>query len=107
MNQYILTYVTVPNQKEAEHISKLVLEKKLAACVNVLPKVQSHYFWQGKVCSSDELVLIIKTKESLFEQLRQCVVENHTYEVPCVLKIPCLGGHKPYLQWLASHLEKD
>ena len=80
-------------------MDKLLAERK-AACVNIIPKVESHYRWQGKIESDDELLLIVKTRITLLDEIITLVKENHPYTVPEIIALPIVGGNADYLQWI-------
>ena len=96
----VFVYTTHPSLIEAERIGKAVLEKRLAACVNILPGMISHYRWEGKVERAEEAVMIIKTRASRAEEVRAAVKELHPYAVPAILVLPIEGGEPAYLDWL-------
>ena len=96
----VLVYTTYPSLAEAERIGKAVLEKRLAACVNILPGMISHYWWEGAIERGDEVVMIIKTRASRAEEVRAAVKEMHSYTVPAILVLPIEGGEPAYLDWL-------
>ncbi len=98
----IVVYVTAP-QGEAGGLARALVENKLAACVNILPLVRSVYTWQGEICEEDEALLVIKTRASLLEALREKVIALHSYDVPEVIAMPITGGHPPYLSWIAEN----
>jgi periplasmic divalent cation tolerance protein len=100
MSGRLLALSTVAGPEDAERIARAVVERGLAACVNVLPGVVSVYRWKGRVEREEERLLVIKTTSSRFEALRQAVVELHPYELPEVIALPIAGGHEPYLAWL-------
>ena len=89
----------VPPDSAAE-IAAAVVERKLAACVNALSGVQSTYMWQGEICVDTETTLLIKTREELVSDLAEALVELHPYDVPEVIALPILEGHRPYLDWM-------
>jgi len=91
---------TVSGAQDAERIATALVERSLAACVNVLPGVTSIYRWRGKVERDEELLMVIKTTAERFEALRAAVVELHPYEVPEVIALPIEAGHAPYLDWI-------
>jgi periplasmic divalent cation tolerance protein len=99
---YIITLVTVPNQKTAKKIADIVLDNKLAACVNVLSGLKSYFWWQGKKDIADEILLIIKTKKGLFNKLAKTIKSIHPYDTPEIIAIPIIKGYKPYLDWIDS-----
>ena len=102
----VFVYTTYPSLVEAERIGKAVLEKRLAACVNILPGMISHYRWQGAIERSEEVVMIIKTRASLAEDVRATVKGLHPYTVPAILVLPIEGGEPGYLDWLMRETEK-
>src|SRR6266576_3998849 len=96
----VFVYTTYPSLVEAERIGKAVLERRLAACVNILPGMISHYWWQGKIERGEEVVMIIKTRASLAEGVRAAVKELHSYTTPAILVLPIEGGEPGYIEWL-------
>jgi periplasmic divalent cation tolerance protein len=101
----VFVYTTHPSLVEAERIGKAVLEKRLAACVNILPGMISHYWWEGKVERGEEVVMIIKTRASLAEGVRAAVKALHSYTTPAILVLPIEDGEPGYLQWLMQETE--
>jgi len=106
MTDKIVVLNTCSNMEEAERLARLLVDGRLAACVNIVPGVRSVYRWQGKVESAEECLLLIKSSRPLFEQLRAELEKAHNYEVPEVLAVPILGGAAPYLDWLQSNLQE-
>ena len=104
-NQCVMLYTTHPSQSEAERIGKAVLGKRLAACVNILPGMISHYWWQGAIEKAEEVVMIIKTRASLAEAVRGQVKAMHSYTTPAILVLPIEGGEPAYLEWLMKETE--
>lgn len=102
--QFCFIYVTAKNVEEAEKLGRAAVEKKLAACANIFPQMRSIYWWQGKIDTSDEAVLILKTKTTHYKKVEKFIVDNHSYETACVLRLPLDGGSKPYLKWLTESL---
>ena len=100
--KYISIFVTVPNMKVANKITKFLLEKKLVACVNIIPKIKSVYWWEDKICKSNELLLIIKSIKNNFNKIVEEVKKNHPYEVP---EIVCMdiNANKDYLDWIQEY----
>ncbi|XP_011016890.1 PREDICTED: protein CutA, chloroplastic isoform X1 [Populus euphratica] len=96
----IVVYVTVPNREAGKKLASSIVKEKLAACVNIVPGIESVYQWQGEIQSDAEELLIIKTRQSLLEALTEHVKANHEYEVPEVISLPITGGSIPYLKWL-------
>ena len=95
-----VVYVTTPNGNKAKQLAKLLVQSKLAACVNIVPQVQSVYKWKGKVVTDKEDLLIIKTRKSHLKRLTQYIIKNHPYDLPEVISLPIEAGSKPYLKWL-------
>ena len=96
----IVVFITVDSQENAQKIASKLLAERKAACVNIIPKVESHYWWQGKIESADELMLVVKTRAALLDELIKTVKENHPYTVPEIIALPIIGGNKDYLQWI-------
>ncbi|MGE4551672.1 MAG: divalent-cation tolerance protein CutA [Desulfovibrionaceae bacterium] len=96
-----LCYITVPGRAEAERIGRLLVEQRLAACVNILDGVRSIYRWEGALQEDDEAVLLVKTCADRVTELTSLVVREHPASCPCVLTIPVSGGHADYLTWVA------
>jgi periplasmic divalent cation tolerance protein len=101
----VFVYTTYPSLVEAERIGKAVLEQRLAACVNILPGMISHYWWQGAIERGEEVVMIIKTRASLAEGVRAAVKALHSYTTPAILVLPIEDGEPGYLQWLMQETE--
>lgn len=97
-------YITASSKDEALNIGRALVEKKLAACVNVLDGMESLYWWEGKIATSREAVLIAKTDKKHVEPLIAMVKALHSYSVPCVLEIPIERGNSDYLKWLGENL---
>nr|ACN28985.1 unknown [Zea mays] len=98
----IVVYVTVPNREAGKKLSQSIISEKLAACVNIVPGIESVYWWEGKVQSDAEELLIIKTRESLLDALTAHVKANHEYDVPEVIALPITGGNTKYLEWIKN-----
>ena len=102
----IVVFITVPGREEGDKIGKMLVEERLAACVNVLPGITSHYIWEGKLESSPEALLVVKTGANRFEQLRSRVLELHPYNVPEIIAIPIVAGDPGYLDWVRNSLNE-
>jgi periplasmic divalent cation tolerance protein len=102
MTDLIFVYITVASREEAEKIARSLVEDELAACVNIFPGMHSVYRWQGKVEEGDEIVLIAKTRATLFEHLAERVKRLHSYSCPCIVALPIVDGLPDYLQWIAQ-----
>lgn len=106
MKDYLVVFITTGNAAEAERIADVLVSSRKAACVNILPHVDSRFWWQGKIDSADEALLIVKTREALLDELIGLIKENHSYEIPEVIALPVVGGNIDYLQWLDDETEK-
>ncbi|KAH7679725.1 periplasmic divalent cation tolerance protein [Dioscorea alata] len=98
----IVVYVTVPNKEAGKKLSESIIKERLAACVNRVPGIESVYWWDGKVQSDAEELLIIKTRESLLNALTEHVKANHEYDLPEVIALPIKGGNEKYLEWIKN-----
>lgn len=97
---YIIIFITTPNKKEAERIAAGLIKSRLAACVNILQNVHSLFWWQGKMDSAKEALLIIKTRKALINKLIKKVKALHSYQVPEIIALPIILGNKEYLRWI-------
>ena len=101
---FFLTYITTKNEEEALKLANLAVQKNLAACGNIFPKMKSIYKWQNKLQYDKETLLILKTNSNKYPLLEKLILEIHSYEVPCILKIPISDGNKEYLKWIDQSL---
>ena len=102
MERSVLVYTTFPDEATALAISEQLVTEKLAACVNVIPGMRSVYAWKGAVERADEVVGIVKTRESLAEAVRAALKERHPYETPIILFLAVSGGDQSTLDWLTA-----
>jgi periplasmic divalent cation tolerance protein len=102
MTDKLIVLTTAGSDEEARKIAHALVERKLAACVNIVPKIHSVYRWQGKVESAEEFLLIIKTTRDHEEQVRSAIQELHSYELPECIVIGIDGGSKEYLDWVSA-----
>ena len=98
MSRHICVLTTVSSKEEATNLSQGLVQKKLAYCVNTIPSIQSTYFWEGKVCTDEEFLLLIKTQDEKFTELKTWLLENHSYKVPELIGIPITHGSTDYLK---------
>ncbi len=101
---YQLVMSTCPDQKTAEAIATILVEEKLAACINILPELTSIYTWQGQVETTREHLLLIKTRKDRYQEIADCIRSNHPYELPEIIAVPIDQGLPEYLQWIDSCL---
>ncbi len=100
MERAVFVYTTYPSIVEAERAGRALLERRLAACVNILPGMVSFYWWQGQIDRGDEVVMIIKTRASLAEPVRAAVKAMHSYTTPAILVIPLEAVDPSYHAWI-------
>jgi len=103
----IVIFVTAGSEKEAHKIADLLLTKRKAACVNIVPKVESSFWWRGKLDSARESLIIIKTKASLLPEIVDLVKAGHSYEVPEIIALPIIGGNEDYLKWIDDEAKES
>jgi periplasmic divalent cation tolerance protein len=99
---YIVVFITARDAEEAQKIAKALVKRRQAACVNIVSSVDSHFWWKDKLDSSQESLLIVKTKESLLPELIKSVKKIHSYGIPEIIAIPIIGGSRDYLEWIDS-----
>ncbi|XP_055616522.1 protein CutA homolog isoform X3 [Toxorhynchites rutilus septentrionalis] len=97
-----IAYVTTPNENSAKQLARKIVERKLAACVNVIPGLTSIYEWEGKIQEDQEYLLMIKTRTTRVDELSKFVRENHPYSVAEVISVTIENGNPPYLDWLSK-----
>jgi len=105
MERVVFVYTTYPSIVEAEQAGRALVERRLAACVNILPSMVSLYRWQGKIDRGDEVVMIIKTRASLAEPVRTAVREMHSYTTPAILVIPLESVDPDYHSWIVAETQ--
>lgn len=103
----ILLMTNCPDEQSAIVLARLLLERQLAACVNILPEMRSMYRWQGAVESANEVALLIKTTSLRYPQLEQTIQALHPYEVPEIIALPIVAGSSDYLHWLAQETSRN
>jgi periplasmic divalent cation tolerance protein len=99
---FISVYSTASNLEEAERIAKILVEKRLVACVNIIDNIRSIYWWEGEIQEDHEAVLIAKTKAKLFPEIVHKIKELHSYSVPAITSWPILAANPAYLEWIAK-----
>jgi periplasmic divalent cation tolerance protein len=107
MTDKIVVLSTCASGKEANRIASDLVEKRLAACVNLVSGVRSVYRWKNKIEKSEEVLLVIKTSRALFESVRSQIEKLHSYEVPEVIALPVVDGAEQYLEWFDRELVKE
>jgi periplasmic divalent cation tolerance protein len=101
--KFAVVLVTAPDLKTARALAKAALQARLIACANLIPKIESHYWWQGKIESGAEVLLVLKTQKSKLAALEKLVITKHPYDTPEFLVLPVSAGNDKYLNWLASN----
>ena len=107
MSDHKLVLSTAGSKDEAEKIARALVERGLAACVNIIPQVQSIYRWQGKVEEAQEFLLLIKTVGSAFEQVRDTINQLHSYELPECISLEIADGSLAYLEWIEDSVQRQ
>ncbi len=102
--RYIIVFITASSEEEALKIADGLIDSKAAACVNIIPNIKSVFLWKGKKDAAYEHLLIVKTKEDKFNEVKAKVKELHSYEVPEIISIPIADGDKNYLNWIEGVL---
>ena len=104
MSDAIVVFMTAPNADEARRIAKELVERQLAACVQILPEIESVYRWNGDVQRETELLLLAKTTAAQFDDLERAVREIHSYDTPEIVAVPMAHVSEPYRVWLVDNV---
>ena len=104
ISDFCLVYVIVKNKNEANKLASISIKKKLAVCGNIFPKTHSIFKWNNKIQEAKETLLILKTNNKNYKKLEKNLKENHSYEIPCILKIPLSGGNVVFFNWMSENL---
>ena len=105
-DQPIIVFMTAGSVDEANRLADMLVDKRLAACVQIMPEMESVYRWQGKVERQREVLLVAKTLSSKFAELEREVVKLHSYETPEIVAFPLTAGSAPYLEWLSANVSE-
>ncbi len=100
-----IVLTTAGSQQEAQRIARTLVDRRLAACVNIIPQIQSIYRWQGKVEDAQEWLLLIKTTNQAFERIRDAIRELHSYELPECISVSVEDGSAAYLNWISESVD--
>jgi len=103
--QYAVVLVTAPDLKTGRALARAALQARLAACVNVVPKIESHYWWQGKLESGSEVLLVLKTTHAKLAALEKVILARHPYDTPEFIVLPLQAGTSRYLAWLGASVK--
>ena len=101
-----IVLVTAPDLKVARKLAKAALETRLIACANLIPKLESHYWWGGKIESGVEVLMLLKTTTRRLQALEKVIVANHPYDTPEFIVLPVRRGNKRYLAWLENAVQQ-
>ncbi|MBI5819920.1 MAG: divalent-cation tolerance protein CutA [Verrucomicrobia bacterium] len=101
---YCVVFITAASRREARRIARLLLERRLVACANIIPGVESHYWWEGKIDHAREWLLVMKTRRSRFRAVERAVKQLHSYQVPEIIALPLAAGQADYLRWMDASL---
>ena len=101
-----MVFITGPTQKEMKRIGGILLKGRLIACLNIIKDIDSRFWWKGKIENQKECLLVAKTTRPLLKDLIKAVLEEHPYDVPEVIAIPIVAGHKAYLDWIEESTQK-
>jgi periplasmic divalent cation tolerance protein len=103
---YVILFITTADDEEAQLISRVLLEQRKAACVNIVPKVSSLFWWQGNIEQAEENLLVVKTRAELLDEIIKLVKEVHSNDVPEITALPIVGGSQDYLEWVGEETGK-
>ena len=103
--KYIVVFITAASLKQAKEIAGILISKRLAACVNILPGINSVFRWQGKIDKAKEVLLLAKTTKPNFKKLASQVKKVHSYECPEIIALPIIAGNKEYLRWIENSVK--
>jgi periplasmic divalent cation tolerance protein len=100
VREYCVALCTVPDRDAGLEVARFLVERRLAACVNLVPGLISVYRWEGSVQEEPELLLVVKTRAALFDELAAAITQVHPYDTPEIVALPIVAGAAPYLDWL-------
>jgi len=106
MHEFVMIFVTADSFSLAKKISQSLVEKRLVACANIVPKIESVFWWKERIDKVNEVLLILKTRKDLFDRVVDQVKLLHTYEVPEIIALPVACGSKEYLDWIEKEVEE-
>lgn len=100
MSEYIQVITSVAERAKAEELARSLVERRLAACAQVLGPIESTYWWKGSIERAEEWLVLAKSRRKLYKRIEEAILSQHPYSVPEVLAVPIIGGHRAYLEWL-------
>jgi periplasmic divalent cation tolerance protein len=104
MKEYIQIFTTTGRREDAEEIAQVLMQKRLAGCVQVIANLSSTCWWKGKIEKTEECLCLIKSEKTLYEQVEKVIKEIHPYEIPEITAVPIVAGSKEYFRWLDQEL---
>ena len=104
-HENVVIFITTGTDEEAQEVAKALLNNRLAACVNIVPKINSIFWWNDTLDSVQENLLIVKSKASLLSEIVRLVKEVHSYETPEIVALPIIGGNPDYLDWIGKEIK--
>ena len=107
MEQYIQVFTTVEKKEDAEKIARTLIEKRLAACIQITGPITSTYRWKGNVETQEEWLCIIKSRKILYNEIERAIKEIHPYETPEIIATSIVTGSKEYMEWLDNEIKKN
>ncbi len=105
MTDKVVVFITAANRRECKKIAKHLVERQLAACVNITQRIESVYRWEGKLKSDPEYLMFIKTTRELFDELKHAVGQIHSYHTPEIICLPIIDGSRNYLDWVGNSVK--
>ena len=106
-HEYIIIFITCNDDEEAQNIAELLLEQRLAACVNIVPNINSSFWWEGKIDTAEESLLIVKTSAKKLTEIIHSVKTVHSNTVPEIIAFPITGGNQDYLDWIDNEVADE
>ena len=106
-SEHIIILITANDAEEANNIAELLLEQRLAACVNIVPNINSSFWWEGKLDTAAESLLIVKTQAKKLAEIVQSVKTVHSNTIPEIIALPIIGGNQDYLDWIDNEVSVE
>jgi periplasmic divalent cation tolerance protein len=104
--QYVHVFTTTWKREDAEKVARILVQKRLAGCVQIIGPIQSTYWWKNRKELAEEWLCLIKSEKSLYKELEQTIKETHAYETPEITAVPIVAGSKEYIEWLGHELKR-
>ncbi|HSA06504.1 MAG TPA: divalent-cation tolerance protein CutA [Candidatus Gastranaerophilales bacterium] len=104
---FCIIYTLTNNEDEAKKIAHTLVKEKLAACCNIVRNVMSVYEWKEQICEDNEHLILIKTKKELFEEVKNCILKNHSCELPAIIMLPIETGSQKFLDWIGENTKNE